>query len=93
VFAPGGVVHTYTVQRYAPPRPHMLPEPWIPRAVAWVDLDDRGPRVLAPIEGPAEQVRIGLPLRLRCRVGYVDENGREVLVHGFEPVGNPGALA
>jgi uncharacterized OB-fold protein len=93
VFAPTGVVHTYTVQRYAPPKPHMLAEPWTPRAVAWVDLDERGPRVLAPIDGPAERVRIGLPVRLRCHVGYVDEHEREVLVYAFEPAPLQGATA
>lgn len=84
-FASLGTVHTFTVQRYAPPKPHALPEPWKPRPVAWIDLDENGPRVLAPIDCPADTVRIGMRVRLQCEVGYTDEQGREVLVYKFVP--------
>ena len=84
-FAPTGTVHTYTIQRYAPPKPHCLPEPWVPRPVAWVDLDGRGPRVLAPVDCPSDAIRIGLKVRLQCDVGFVDEQQREVVVYKFVP--------
>jgi uncharacterized protein len=86
VFAAEGVVHTFTVQRYAPPRPHALgADTWVPRPVAWVDLDG-GPRVLAPLACPADAVAIGLRVRLRCTVGWVDEQEREVVDYRFAPV-------
>jgi uncharacterized OB-fold protein len=88
-FAPTGRVHTYTIQRYAPPRPHALPEPWVPRPVAWVDLDGGGPRVLAPVGCPAETMRIGLKLRLRCEVGFIDTRQREVVTYQFVPQEQP----
>lgn len=86
VFERCGTVHTYTVQRHPPPRPHRLPEPWVPRPVAWVDLDGRGPRVLTPIDCAPEAVSIGLRVELRCRVGHVDERGREVITYAFAPL-------
>jgi len=84
-FTATGTVHTYTIQRYAPPRPHCLPEPWVPRPVAWVDLDGQGPRVLAPIACPADAIRIGMRVRLQCQVGFVDEQNREVVTYQFVP--------
>lgn len=86
VFERRGTVHTFTVQRHPPPRPHSLPEPWVPRPVAWVDLDGRGPRVLAPIACAPEAVSIGLRVALRCGVGHVDEQGREVITYAFVPL-------
>lgn len=82
-----GTVHTYTVQRYAPPKPHSLPEPWVPRPVAWVDLDNRGPRVLAPVDCAPEAMAVGMRVRLVCGVGHVDEQGREVVSYQFVPAG------
>ena len=85
VFSPVGTVFTFTVQRYAPPKPHALQEPWKPRPVAWIDLVGNGPRVLAPIDCTADDVRIGMRVRLHCEVGYVDDKGREVVVYKFVP--------
>jgi uncharacterized OB-fold protein len=82
-FSPTGTVYTYTIQRYAPPKPHTLPEPWQPRAVAWVDLDDGGPRVMAPLGCAAETVRIGMKVRLHCAIGFIDAQGREVVSYQF----------
>ena len=84
-FEPGGTVYTFTVQRFAPPKPHALPDPWTPRPVAWIDLDQNGPRVLAPVDCPADDIAIGMRVRLECGVGYVDEQGREVIVYRFVP--------
>lgn len=85
-FAQTGRVHSYTVQRYAPPPPHALStDPWQPRPVAWIDLDDGGPRVLGPISCPPEEVSIGMAVRTRCQVGWHDAEGRPVIAYGFLP--------
>ena len=39
-----GAVFTYTVQRYPPPAPYSAENPWRPRPLAWVDLDE-GPQI------------------------------------------------
>ncbi len=88
-FAPTGTVHTYTVQRYAPPKPHCLPEPWVARPVAWVDIDEGGPRVLAPVDCPADVIRIGMKVRLQCSIGFVDDQQREVVLYKFVPEAQP----
>lgn len=84
-FEPTGTVYTFTVQRYAPPKPHALSEPWKARPVAWIDLDARGPRVLAPVACNPDHMAIGMRVRLQCDVGYVDEQQREVVVYTFVP--------
>jgi uncharacterized protein len=85
VFEPAGSVFTFTVQRYAPPQPHALPQPWVPRPVAWVDLEGDGPRVLAPVACAPSAMAIGMRVRLACQVGFVDAQGREVVTYGFVP--------
>lgn len=88
VFASNGTVYTYTVQRYPPPPPFPAPQPWRPRAVAWVDLDDQGPRILAPIDAPEQQVSIGLAVRVVFDIGWTDARGREVVSFVFRPTGS-----
>ena len=53
--------------------------------MAWIDLDRNGPRVLAPVDCAADAMTIGMRVRLECGVGYVDEQGREVIVYKFVP--------
>lgn len=84
-FATTGTVYTYTVQRHAPPKPHCLPEPWVPRPIAWVDLDDNGPRILAPVDCPADAVCIGMKVKLVCGVAFTDEQERAVVAYKFIP--------
>jgi uncharacterized OB-fold protein len=92
-FALTGRVHTYTIQRYPPPAPFVAPQPWIPRGLAWIDLDDQGPRILGPVEGPAEQVSIGLRVVARFSPGWRDDRGREVIAFSFAPVSTPPQVA
>jgi uncharacterized OB-fold protein len=93
-FSPTGTIYTYTVQRYAPPPPHSLPvTPWHPRPIAWIDLDDNGPRILGPIACPPEQVSIGMAVRVDCQIGWIDATGADVMAYGFVPVAKAGADA
>lgn len=83
-FASGGVVHTWTVQRYPPPPPHVGPTPWVPRAVAWIDLD-HGPRIMGPLAAPVDEVRIGMRVSADFLVGWRDDQGRDVVSFLFRP--------
>ncbi len=83
VFSSEGTVYSCTIQRYPPPSPFVGVQPWKPRAVAWVDLDKKGPRILAPIEGPADLVTIGLRVVAQFNIGWTDERGREVIAFSF----------
>lgn len=85
-FARTGTIHSFTVQRYAPPPSHSLPvTPWHPRPVAWVDLDDHGPRILAPLACAPEQVAIGMAVAVRCHIAWADADGHPVVAYGFAP--------
>lgn len=92
-FATTGRIYTYTVQRYAPPQPHSLPMPWQPRPIAWIDLDDNGPRILGPIACTPEEVLIGMAVQLDCQIGWKDGTGADVMAFGFIPLVAAGAGA
>lgn len=83
-FASSGVVYTFTIQRYPPPPPHVGPTPWIPRPVAWIDLDN-GPRIMGPIAARADELQIGMRVTAEFVVGWRDELGREVVSFQFRP--------
>lgn len=57
-----GVVWTYTVVRYRPPGDYKGPDPFVPFAMGLIELPE-GLRVLAPIGGDPEAVRIGMNVR------------------------------
>ncbi len=54
-----GKVWTYTVVRYKPPGDYKGPDPFVPFAMGLVELPE-GLRVLAPIGGDVEAVKIGV---------------------------------
>jgi len=80
-----GIVYTFTIQRYAPPLPFRASFPWRPRPIAWVDLDESGPRILAPIACAPEVIKIGARVELFFEVGWVEESSEEVIIFGFRP--------
>lgn len=61
-----GHVWAYTVVRYRPPGDYKGPEPFQPFAIGLVELPE-GLRVVAPIGGDPEAVRIGMPVRFAPR--------------------------
>jgi uncharacterized OB-fold protein len=63
-FAQDGVVWTFTVVRYKPPGDYRGPDPFVPFALGLVELPE-GLRILAPIGGPVDAVRIGMLVRFR----------------------------
>jgi uncharacterized OB-fold protein len=78
-FESTGVIYSVTVQRYPPPPPFAAPTPWLPRAIAWIDLDGHGPRIMAPVAGSADAARIGSRVRFAFVVGWSDDAGRDVV--------------
>ncbi len=82
-FRKNGVVFSYTVQRYAPPKPNACPDPWVPRPLAWIDLDDGGPRIMAPVDCDPNSIAIGSAVTLCCEAGWTDHNGCEVVAYKF----------
>jgi uncharacterized OB-fold protein len=87
VFAPTGSIYSFTIQRYPPPLPFVAQSPWIPRPVAWVDIDDDGPRIISVVEAAPEDMAIGMPVRLVCTVNAHSDNGQQVVTYAFAPDG------
>ncbi|MET0660639.1 MAG: OB-fold domain-containing protein, partial [Steroidobacteraceae bacterium] len=89
VFSNRGTVYTYTIQRYPPPPPFVARQPWAPRGVAWVDLHDGGPRILAPLDGDVKNIAIGAEVALQFHIGWTDAAGSDVVAFScnlIEPV-------
>jgi uncharacterized protein len=75
--SPLGRIHTFTVIRQAPPGRVT------PYTLAYVDLDD-GVRVMAQVDGEADELSIGRPVKLTIRP--VDRReGVDVLGYAFTP--------
>jgi uncharacterized protein len=79
-----GTVWTYTVVRHRPPGNYKGPDPFVPFGLGLVELSD-GVRVLAPLDCPLEQLRIGLPVQLHVfvRPGQSDP---EVVQFAFKSI-------
>lgn len=79
--SPTGTLYTYTVVHQSTPE---FPTPYV---LAYVDLPE-GVRLLAPLVGvEADQVRIGMPLRLRVEPLRTDAQGRTILGYRLYPDG------
>lgn len=79
-FSGRGSVWTYTVVRYRPPGDYKGPEPFVPFALGLIELPE-GLRVLAPIGGDPEAVKIGMPVQFHP---YAREDG--VVEFNYSPV-------
>ena len=83
---PRGTVWSYSVQYYPPPPPAKYDEPYVPYALAMVDMDD-GLRVLARISTrDPESVRPGMAVELVIERLYVNGEGNDVMTWKFRPV-------
>jgi len=79
-----GVLWTYTIVRHRPPGDYKGPEPFVPFGLGLVEVPE-GVRVLAPILGDIDSLKIGLPLRFKPYVRK-EGDGREVVAFAFEPL-------
>ena len=80
-----GNLWTYTVIRHKPPGDYRGPDPFVPFGLGLVELPE-GIRVLSPIQGNPERLKVGLELELEVYPLYADENHNEVLAFRFRPV-------
>jgi uncharacterized protein len=79
-----GELWTYTVVRHKPPGDYRGPEPFEPFCLGLVELPD-GLRVLSPVEGDVDAMKIGMPLRLKVSVHHTGANGEDVVAFAFVP--------
>lgn len=85
-FGPTGVLWSYSVQNYPPPPPGRYDEPYVPYALAVVDLDD-GIRVVGRVltDDPSALVAGGR-VELVIAHLYTDEDGSSRSSWMFKPV-------
>jgi len=62
-FGPLGTLWSYSVQNYPPPAPARYDLPYVPYALAVVDLAE-GPRVVGRLTGDTTSLRVGAPVEL-----------------------------
>lgn len=79
-----GELWTYTVVRHKPPGDYRGPEPFKPFGLGLVELPD-GLRVLSPIEGDVDSLKVGTPLRLKISVHHTGPAGEDVVAFAFAP--------
>ena len=77
-----GSLWTYTVVRHRPPGNYRGPDPFVPFGIGLVELPD-GLRVMAPLAGSPDRLRIGMPVRFQPVLRRDDD--REVVAFCFEP--------
>lgn len=86
VLSDRGKLYTYTVLRNRPPGDYKGPDPFVPFALAMVELPE-GVRVLSPLTGcDVEDLKVGTDLELVIEKLYEDEEGNEVIAYKFKPI-------
>jgi uncharacterized protein len=80
-----GFLWTYTVIRNRPPGDYKGPDPYVPFAEGLVELPE-GIRILSPLGGDPEKVKIGMKLKLKIYKLYSDANGNDVIAWRFDPI-------
>lgn len=74
-----GTVWSYSVNHYAPPEPYVSPEPFVPYAVAAVELAEERMIVLGQVAGDPSQLSIGARVELVIEPLYRDDEGEHVV--------------
>ena len=80
-----GTLWSYTENRYAPPPPYPAPDPFVPFAVAAVELADEGLIVLGKVvDGTlAADLKVGMEMELTTMPLFADDDGVERIVYGW----------
>jgi uncharacterized OB-fold protein len=84
-----GTLWTYTVIRNRPPGDYKGPDPFVPFAEGLVELPE-GIRVLSPLGGNVEKVKIGMDLTLKIYTLYKNKEGQNVIAFRFDPIEEDG---
>jgi uncharacterized OB-fold protein len=74
-----GTVWSYTDNRYAPPPPYKSPDPFVPYAVAAVELVDEKLVVLGMVDGDASTLEVGQEMELVIARLFEDDDHEYVV--------------
>lgn len=84
--SPRGKIWSYTIQVFKPPLPARFDDPFVPYAIAMVDLPEKI-RILGMVstDDPGS-LKIGQDVETVIEAAYHDEEGNEVVTWKFRPV-------
>ncbi len=80
-----GTLWSYTENRYPPPAPYPAADPFVPFAIAAVELADEGLIILGKVvEGTlAADLKVGMEMELTTMPLYTDDDGFVRTVHAW----------
>ena len=83
--SPRGRLWSFTNNCYAPPAPYVSADPFVPYAIAAVELEEEKLVVLGQVDGAAvEDLEAGMEMELTLAPLF-EEDGREVMVWKWRP--------
>lgn len=84
-----GRIWSYTDARYTPPPPYVAADPFVPFAIAAVELEAEGLVVLGQVASGfgVDQLAVGDEVELVVEPAYVDGDGVTRTVFRWRPVG------
>ena len=80
-----GKLRSYTVIRHRPPGDYKGPASFVPFGLGLVELPE-GIRVVSPIDGDVEKLKIDMELELVVYKLYENEEGDDIIAFKFKPV-------
>lgn len=81
-----GTLWSYTDNHYKPPAPYMSPDPFVPYAIAAVELADEKMVVLGQVASdvPTTELKVGMRMKLVAETLYSDDD-KEYVVWKWTP--------
>jgi uncharacterized OB-fold protein len=83
-----GRIWSYTENRYPPPPPYVASDPFVPYALAAVELADEGLIILGKVATGvlAADLKVGMRVQLEVEPLFRDDDGVDHLVYVWAPV-------
>ncbi len=87
-FSKRGKINSYSIQYYQPPPPYVPPNPFVPFAIALVEFEKEGLRIIGQMTdcNPEKDLKIGMEVEMVVEKLSENEKGEEVMVWKFRPV-------
>jgi len=83
-----GKLWSYTINYFKPPMPYRSPDPFVPYAIAVVELDKEKMKVQGQVASDCDfnTLKVGMDMELVLEKLYEDEQGNDVMVWKFKTV-------
>lgn len=83
-----GKLYTYTINYYQPPPPYMSPKPFVPYAIAIMELEKERMKIPGQIVSGynVEKLKIGMEMEIVLEPLFTDSDGNDVMAWKFRPL-------